>query len=80
MISVDCHPSTRRAIADAQLGAWMRHLRQSYSAGKSKQLLAAWAKEDKYVPLDAEMALLTDAGFRVDILWRKGMFAVLLAQ
>jgi trans-aconitate methyltransferase len=80
MISVDCHPSARRAIADAQLAAWMRHLRQSYSADKSKKLLEAWAQEDVYVPLDAEMALLTDARFRVDVLWRKGMFAVLLAQ
>jgi len=30
------------------------------------------------VPLEGEIDLLTRAGFAVDVLWRKGTFAVLL--
>jgi hypothetical protein len=43
-------------------------------------LLRTWSGEDTYVPLDVETAMLRDAGFRVDVLWRKGAFAVLLAR
>ena len=42
-------------------------------------LLNAWSGEDVYVPLDAEIKLLREAGFDADVIWRKGSFAVLLA-
>jgi hypothetical protein len=37
----------------------------------------SWSHEDVYVPLDAEIALLRESGFRVELLWRRGAFAVL---
>ena len=43
-------------------------------------LLRAWSKEDTYVPLEDEIELLERAGFRVQVVWRRGSFAVLRAQ
>ena len=37
-----------------------------------------WAKEDVYLTLDREIALLKDAGFEVEVTWRKDSFAVLV--
>jgi hypothetical protein len=41
--------------------------------------LKAWSREDVYVPLESEVKLLLQHGFRVEILWRRGSFAVLMA-
>jgi tRNA (cmo5U34)-methyltransferase len=41
---------------------------------------AAWADEDRYFPLDAELAALREAGFaEVECLWRRGLCAVTCA-
>ena len=80
LISADCHPAGTRDRARAQRDAWMVHLRESYSARKAEALLRAWSKEDVYVSLDAELALLQSAGFIVDVAWRRGMFAVIVAS
>jgi hypothetical protein len=32
------------------------------------------------VPLESEVRLLQDTGFSVDVLWRKGAFAVLMGR
>lgn len=79
LISVDCQPSDRVAIRAWQRHAWLTHLRRAYSARKAEGLLRAWAREDVYVPLEVEIGLLEAAGFEVDVLWRKGAFAVLKA-
>jgi tRNA (cmo5U34)-methyltransferase len=78
-LSVDCHPARDRAVRRAQRDGWLAHLRLAYSASKAVSLLEAWSHEDVYVPLDAEVALLGRAGFRVELLWRRGAFAVLRA-
>jgi len=75
-VTVDCHPPRERADAREGREAWTRHLRRSYSPAEADALLDAWSKEDVYVPLDAEIGLLTRAGFRVDVLWRRDSFAV----
>ncbi len=39
---------------------------------------AAWADEDRYFPLDAELGALRDAGFdEVECFWRRGLSAVI---
>jgi tRNA (cmo5U34)-methyltransferase len=76
-IDVDCHPATDRALARDQRNAWLAHLRESYTPAKAAALLRAWGKEDVYVPLETEIALIRRAGLRVEVLWRKGAFAVL---
>ena len=63
-----------------QRDAWLDHLRRSYTATQATGLLTAWSHEDVYVPLDAEVALMRRCGFRVEVLWRRGSFAVLTAR
>jgi hypothetical protein len=74
---VDCHPATARTLARQQRDAWRAHLRETYAPPGADALLDAWKKEDVYVPLDAEIALLRGARFAVEIVWRNGSFAVL---
>jgi trans-aconitate 2-methyltransferase len=78
-VNVDCQPASARTLAAQQRDAWRAHLRNAYAPPKADALLQAWGKEDVYVPLDAEMALLRRAGFGVEIVWRNGSFAVMAA-
>jgi trans-aconitate 2-methyltransferase len=78
-VSVDCHPADAAVVRRGQREAWLAHLRRTYSASKAVALLDAWSHEDVYVPLDAEVALMRRGGFRVEVLWRRGAFAVLWA-
>src|SRR5262249_52799384 len=79
LVNVDCQPASARTLAARQRDAWRQHLRGFYAPPEADALLEAWGKEDVYVPLDAEMALLNRAGFEVEIVWRNGSFAVLAA-
>jgi tRNA (cmo5U34)-methyltransferase len=76
---VDSQPATDAAVRRAQLDEWLAHLRCSYTAAQAKGIFTSWSHEDVYVPLDAEIALLRESGFRVELLWRRGAFAVLRA-
>jgi tRNA (cmo5U34)-methyltransferase len=78
-IIVDCQPASDPAVRRAQRTAWLTHLRRAYTPVRAAEILDAWAGEDVYVPLDAELALLRRSGFRVEVLWRRGAFAVLRA-
>jgi len=79
-VSVDCHPATARGIAGTQREAWKSHLRRAYTARRASAFLDAWSREDVYVPLESEVRLLQHNGFSVDVLWRKGAFAVLMGR
>jgi tRNA (cmo5U34)-methyltransferase len=79
LLSVDCQPATDPGVRRAQRDAWIAHLRRAYTPARAAALLEAWAGEDVYVPLDAELDLLRRSGFRVEVLWRRGAFAVLRA-
>ena len=78
-VSVDCHPAADADVRRNQLAEWLAHLRRAYTPAEAKALLASWSHEDVYVPLDAEVALLRAAGLRVELLWRRGAFAVIRA-
>jgi hypothetical protein len=67
-------------LARKQHAAWKSHLRRSYSEEEARALLASWAREDTYVPLETELALLRQSGFTTEVLWRKEVFAVLQAR
>jgi ubiquinone/menaquinone biosynthesis C-methylase UbiE len=75
---VDCFPATDATTAAAQRDAWFRHLRRSYSRRKAASFFEAWSHEDVHFPLDTEIEMLGRAGFRIELLWRKGSFAVLM--
>ncbi|MGE3889145.1 MAG: trans-aconitate 2-methyltransferase [Vicinamibacterales bacterium] len=79
LVSADCHPASNRALAAAGREAWHAHLAKSYGPRRAESFLRAWAHEDFYVPLDAEVKLLQSAGFTTDIVWRRGSFAVIAA-
>jgi ubiquinone/menaquinone biosynthesis C-methylase UbiE len=79
-IGVDCYPATDRAVARAQRDAWHAHLRHAYSPARAAAFLDAWSREDVYVPLESEILMLTRCGLRVEVLWRKGSFAVLMGM
>jgi len=77
-ISADCHPAADKERWLEQRRAWKAHLRRAYGAAKAEAFLRAWAHEDVYVPLDAELMLLRQAGFSVDVAWRHEAFAVVV--
>src|SRR5262249_18047969 len=58
---------------------WLAHLRRAYAPAAARSLLRAWSHEDFYVPLETEIELMRDSRFRVEVLWRRGAFAVLRA-
>lgn len=80
VVTVDCHPAGDAALAKRQFEVWKAHLMQSYNSSESEGYLNAWSHEDVYVPLDAEIELMRNAGFAVEVLWRKHAFAVLLGK
>ena len=79
-VSVDCHPATNRTLARRQRELWRAHLRKTYGRADADAFLAAWAKEDVYVPLADEIDLIEQGGLAADVIWRKGSFAVLSAS
>ena len=76
-LNVDSQPASDRQVWRDQRDAWLAHLRRSYSASRSAAIFNAWAGEDVYVPLDVEIDLMERGGFHVEVLWRRGAFAVL---
>jgi tRNA (cmo5U34)-methyltransferase len=50
------------------------------TASEARAHLAAWAKEDRYFSLEAELGALRKAGFaEVDCFWRRGLCAICCA-
>lgn len=80
VVTADCHPSSHRPLARRQRDAWRAHLTRTYSIRQARAFLDAWAREDAYVPLESEIELMERGGLRVDVLWRKQAFAVLLGR
>lgn len=80
LITVDCQPSADRQTAAGQHAAWRAHLERTYTRRKAEAFLRAWAREDVYVPLEAELDLMKGAGWKPEVIWRKNAFAVLRAR
>ncbi len=79
LISVDCMPPSDPGLRAATTAAWIGHMQRTYSARDARGHLAAWAKADRYFPLDREIDMLAAAGLTADVVWRRGAFAVLRA-
>jgi trans-aconitate methyltransferase len=77
-VSADCFLASSATVQRHDRNAWLAHLGMTYSAKKAEAFLRTWAKEDVYFTLDREMELLKDAGFTVEIPWRRDSFAVLV--
>jgi tRNA (cmo5U34)-methyltransferase len=78
-VNADCCPASNRRLYARDRAAWRAHLERSYSRRTAEAFLRAWAREDVYFTLDTEVAMLRAAGFRPDIAWRRGAFAVIAA-
>lgn len=79
LVNADCIPPSDRALDALATEQWLGHMQRTYSARQARGHLAAWAKEDKYFALDQELDMLDTAGFAVEVVWRRGAFAVLRA-
>jgi hypothetical protein len=67
-------------VKRSQFEEWLGHLRRTYTRSRANAIFKSWSYEDVYTPLDVELELMRSAGFRVEILWRRGAFAVLRAM
>lgn len=74
--SGDAFLSRSPALRRAEMEGWRAHMRRWYSAREVRAFFAAWATEDRYLPLELEMELLEGAGFRADLPWRRAPFGV----
>jgi ubiquinone/menaquinone biosynthesis C-methylase UbiE len=79
LIIADCYLSSDPRVRASDRAFWLAHLEASYSAAQARGYLRAWAKEDFYAPLRDEMGHLERAGFSVDVPFRRGPFAVVVA-
>jgi len=79
-LCVDSLPASNATVKRSQFEEWLGHLRRTYTRSRANAIFKSWSYEDVYTPLDVELELMRSAGFRVEILWRRGAFAVLRAM
>ena len=80
LISADCCPAADARLRKMQESHWREHLCRAYSTTEAKALLRAWSHEDFYMTLEAELRILRAAGFRPEVAWRRGIFAVVVGR
>lgn len=78
LVSADCAIADSTSLQKRHRRAWLDHLEQHYSPKKAEQFLRTWAKEDVYFTLDQETEWLKDAGFAVEVTWRRDSFVVIV--
>lgn len=78
LVSADCFLAASGTMQTRHRDAWLSHLQRTYTRKKAANFLKTWAKEDVYFTLDREIELLKEAGFGVEVTWRKDSFAVLV--
>ena len=79
LIIADCYLSSDSRVRASDRAVWLAHLEGSYSPAQARGYLRAWAKEDFYASLRDEIVHLERAGFSVDVPFRRGPFAVVVA-
>jgi tRNA (cmo5U34)-methyltransferase len=80
LVIADCCPAAERLLRQAQQDDWLRHLRRTYSRTQATKYLRTWRHEDRYMPLETELHMLRSCGFHPEVVWRRGMFAVIAAR
>ncbi|MEP6783344.1 MAG: class I SAM-dependent methyltransferase [Acidobacteriota bacterium] len=78
LVSADCYLAESARVQQRHRDAWLDHLQRVYTRAKAQKFLRNWAREDVYFTLEREIELLTEAGFAVEVTWRKDSFAVLM--
>ena len=77
-VSADCYLASSAVVRKRDRVTWLQHLQRVYTRKKAEHFLRTWAKEDVYFTLDREIELLREAGFSVEVTWRKDSFAVIV--
>jgi len=80
LVIADCNPAAERSLRAAQQRHWISHLCRTYSRAQAIAYYEGWRREDHYQPLEIELELLRSAGLFPEVVWRRGMFAVLAAR
>lgn len=80
LVDADSLLAADARLVNKGLVEWRRHLAATHGDAGARRFMRAWAKEDTYFPLDLEVGLLRNVGFVVDVVWRRGAFAVLAAK
>jgi tRNA (cmo5U34)-methyltransferase len=79
LVDADCMLNANARLQKRDRDEWRRHLAATHGRAGAAAFLRAWAGEDTYFTLDLETALMREAGFAVDVAWRRGAFAVVAA-
>jgi SAM-dependent methyltransferase len=80
LVSGDCFPPASPELWAGDVDEWVAHLARTFGTrARARREFESWQDEDTYVPLAEELRLLSDAGFRVDVPWRRSPFAVIAA-
>jgi len=82
LVNADAAMPAASALADPLRRRWASHLVQhGDSEARAYERFAEWAREDRYFGIDEELDMLREAGFcEVDVRWRQGPSAVLVAR
>jgi tRNA (cmo5U34)-methyltransferase len=78
LVNADCSLASSPALQRVDRAFWRAHLERSYPRARAERFLQAWAREDVYFTLDDEVRWMEEAGFDVDLVWRRHSFAVLV--
>ena len=79
LASADYYPAADARLQRIHRDAWRAHLERAYSRQQAAAYFTAWARDDMHFTLDEETRMLRAAGFSVEITWRVGGFAVVVA-
>jgi tRNA (cmo5U34)-methyltransferase len=65
-------------VGGLMIDGWVAHMvEQGIPEGEARGHIAAWADEDRYFPLDTELAALRQAGFtEVECIWRRNLGSI----
>lgn len=80
LVTADCFPSRDPLLARLERDGWRAHLRAAYSDGETDEYFATWAREDTYLPLDDELAMMRRVGLDAEVIWRVAPMAVVAAR
>lgn len=80
LVLVDCFPADEASVWQHQRAVWLDHIATTFGGDGARRIMRTWAKEDTYLPLRTELAMLTAAGFAVEVAWRREAFAVLVGR
>jgi tRNA (cmo5U34)-methyltransferase len=77
-LNLDAAVSADPRVNALVLDRWVAHMGEhGIAETEARGHLAAWADEDRYFPLDTELAALRRAGFaEVECFWRRGSSAI----